>query len=102
METDFAPRDAGQDTGIRGRRKDLTRGGDSRFAPDQPLRRPKAAVRRTSTRTPAGANLRGVARPTGRKLDQLRCQGRLQWSVQRTVASENESARHTGGSTPVG
>ncbi|KAI3041711.1 hypothetical protein CBS147353_11868 [Aspergillus niger] len=68
METDFAPRDAGQDTGIRGRRKDLTRGGDSRVAPDQPLRRPKAAVRGASTRTLARTNLCGMARPSRQPL----------------------------------
>jgi hypothetical protein len=34
METNFAPRNAGQGTGIRGGRKDLTRGGDLWFAPD--------------------------------------------------------------------
>jgi hypothetical protein len=42
-----------------------------RLAPDQPLRSPKAAVCGASTRVSAGANLHGVARPTGIELDQL-------------------------------
>lgn len=44
METNFAPHDAGQDTGISGCREDLTRGGDPWFAPDQSLWSLKAAV----------------------------------------------------------
>lgn len=102
METNLTPRDAGQDTGISDGRKDLTRGRDPRIAPDQPLRSPKAAVRGASTRAPARANLHGVARPTGIELDQLRCQRSLQWSMQRTIASEDESARYSGESSPVG
>lgn len=101
IETNFTPRDAEQNTGICGSRKDLTCGGNLWFAPDQPLRYPKTAVRRTSTRTSTKANLRGVAQLIDRQLDQLRCQGRLQWSIQKTVASKNKSARHTGRSTPV-
>ncbi|KAJ6078154.1 Transposon I factor [Penicillium canescens] len=38
METDLTPRDTGQDPGIGGGRKDLTRRGDPRPASDQPLR----------------------------------------------------------------
>lgn len=102
METNFTPRDAGQGPGISGGRKDLTRGRDSWSTPDQPLRSPKAAVRGASTRAPARATLHGVAPPTCIELDQLRCQRSLQWSMQRTFASEDEGARHTGGSAPVG
>ena len=95
METDLTPRDAGQDTGISGCRKDLTRCGDTRLAPDQPFRSPKATVRGAGTCALARADLHSVAWPTGVELDQLRCQRRLQWGVQRTTASEDESARHT-------
>ncbi|KAJ6027418.1 uncharacterized protein N7446_003988 [Penicillium canescens] len=40
LEADFPPSDTGKGTGTSGRRKDLTRSGDLRFAPDQPLRGP--------------------------------------------------------------
>ena len=95
MEANFAPRDAGQDTGIRGCRKDLARCGDTRLAPDQPFRSPKATVRGAGACALARADLHSVAWPTGVELDQLRCQRRLQRCVQRTTAPENESARHT-------
>lgn len=102
MEADFTSSHTGQNTGISGRRKDLTRGGDPRLAPDQPLRGPKAAVSGASTLALARANLHGMAWPTGVELGQLRCQRSLQWGLQRTTAPEDESAGHTGGSALVG
>ena len=74
MVADFTSSDTRQDTGISGCRNDLTRGGDVRLAPDQPLRSLKAAVRGASTRASSRAYLHGVARSTGIELDQLRCQ----------------------------
>ncbi|KAI3281150.1 hypothetical protein DTO002I6_9949 [Penicillium roqueforti] len=82
--------DTGQGTGISGCRKDLTRGGDPRLAPDQPLRSPETAVRGASTLALARTDLHGVAGPTGIEPDQLRCQRSLQRSVQRTITPKDE------------
>ena len=101
METDLTPSDTGQDTGISSCRKDLTRGGNPRLAPDQPLWSPETAVRGASTLALARTDLHGVAGPTGIEPDQLRCQRSLQRSVQRTITLKDESTRYPGGSAPV-
>lgn len=47
----------------------ISRGGDIRPAPNQPLWSPKTVISRTGTPAPAEANLHGLAWPTGRELD---------------------------------
>jgi hypothetical protein len=102
MEVDFTPSDTGKDTGIGGCRKDLTRSGGLRLAPDQPLQSPKVAISGASTLALTRANLNSVAWPTGVELDQLRCQRSLQWGWQRTIDPEDESARDPRGPALVG
>ncbi|OQE67429.1 hypothetical protein PENNAL_c0172G09561, partial [Penicillium nalgiovense] len=86
MEAHFAPRDAGQNTGIRGCRKDLARYGDTRLAPDQPFRSPKATVRGVGAGALARADLHSVAWPTGveewkREAYQLTCSDLVQRQI---------------------
>ncbi|KAJ5909061.1 hypothetical protein N7495_001743 [Penicillium taxi] len=78
MEVNFAPRDAGQDTGIRGCRKDLARYRDTRLTPDQLFRSPKTTVRGVGAYPLTIADLHSLVRPTGVEFDQLRYQRRLQ------------------------
>ena len=102
MEAHLTPCDTRKGIGISGCRKNLTRGGDAWTAPDEPFWGPEAAFRRASLAVPAGADLCGMAWPTSAELDQLRRQGSLQRSMQRTTDPEDESPRHARGVASLG